>query len=111
MNLPLLVEIPAVLMPLVSRNRESFQAAVVAAEGLFAGRTRSHRDLSSTTHTVGAGRAAEPSAREEALPDTSNHQASFPSPSPSLIRYQATYSAGRNNRVSKVATTIPPIIA
>ncbi|MBD8733054.1 bifunctional [glutamate--ammonia ligase]-adenylyl-L-tyrosine phosphorylase/[glutamate--ammonia-ligase] adenylyltransferase [Pseudomonas sp. CFBP 13710] len=58
MNLPLLVEIPAVLTPLVSRNRESFQAAVAGAEDLFA-------DLSSTTHTVGAG-----SAREEALPVT-----------------------------------------
>ncbi len=58
MNLPLLVEIPAVLMPLVSRNRESLQAAVVGAEALFA-------DLSSTTHTVGAG-----SAREEAPPFT-----------------------------------------
>ncbi len=58
MNLPLLVEIPAVLMPLVSRNRESFQAAVVGAEGLFA-------DLGSTTHTVGAG-----SAREEPPPVT-----------------------------------------
>ncbi len=58
MNLPLLVEIPAVLMPLVSRNRESFQAAVAGAEGLFA-------DLGSTTHTVGAG-----SAREEAPPVT-----------------------------------------
>jgi len=49
MNLPLLVEIPAVLMPLVSRNRESFQASVVGAEGLFAGRglsrpPRSHRN-------------------------------------------------------------------
>ncbi|MBD8594117.1 bifunctional [glutamate--ammonia ligase]-adenylyl-L-tyrosine phosphorylase/[glutamate--ammonia-ligase] adenylyltransferase [Pseudomonas sp. CFBP 8758] len=58
MNLPLLVEIPAVLTPLVSRNRESFQAAVAGAEGLFA-------DLSSTTHTVGAG-----SAREEPPPVT-----------------------------------------
>ncbi|MBC2679597.1 bifunctional [glutamate--ammonia ligase]-adenylyl-L-tyrosine phosphorylase/[glutamate--ammonia-ligase] adenylyltransferase [Pseudomonas baltica] len=58
MNLPLLVEIPAVLTPLVSRNRESFQAAVAGAEGLFA-------DLSSTTHTVGAG-----SSREEPPPVT-----------------------------------------
>ena len=63
MNLPLLVEIPAVLMPLVSRNRESFQAAVEAAEGLFAGRARSHMSPNSAMDNVGAG-----SAREEALP-------------------------------------------
>ncbi|WP_282349550.1 hypothetical protein, partial [Pseudomonas sp. PS01301] len=60
MNLPLLVEIPAVLMPLVSRNRESFQAAVVGAEGLFAGRARSHTLHGTTGIHVGAG-----SAREE----------------------------------------------
>ena len=63
MNLPLLVEIPAVLMPLVSRNRESFQAAVMGAEGLFAGRglsrpPRSHR-YGFTPSTVGAGSARE----------------------------------------------------
>jgi hypothetical protein len=29
----------------------------------------------------------------------------------SLILYQATYSAGRNSRVSRVATMIPPIMA
>nr|WP_314570625.1 bifunctional [glutamate--ammonia ligase]-adenylyl-L-tyrosine phosphorylase/[glutamate--ammonia-ligase] adenylyltransferase [uncultured Pseudomonas sp.] len=65
MNLPLLVEIPAVLMPLVSRNRESFQAAVEAAEGLFAGRARSHSVCGVAEIHVGAG-----SAREEALPVT-----------------------------------------
>ena len=29
----------------------------------------------------------------------------------SLILYQATYNAGRNNRVSKVAEMMPPIMA
>ncbi|WP_296246559.1 bifunctional [glutamate--ammonia ligase]-adenylyl-L-tyrosine phosphorylase/[glutamate--ammonia-ligase] adenylyltransferase [Pseudomonas sp. UBA4194] len=79
MNLPLLVEIPAALLPLVARNRESLRAAVGAiqsesegaAAGLIAGRTRSHN--SQTDHPtppfatpqspVGAG-----STRDEALP-------------------------------------------
>ncbi|CAI3788127.1 hypothetical protein AHFPHNDE_01800 [Pseudomonas sp. MM227] len=37
--------------------------------GLFAGKARSHKDLLEAEF-VGAGRAAEPSAREEALPVT-----------------------------------------
>lgn len=68
MNLPLLVEIPAVLMPLVSRNRESFQAAVVGAEGFFAGRARSHT-MGSAATDVEAG-----SAREEALDNTAHRK-------------------------------------
>ncbi|WP_446731217.1 bifunctional [glutamate--ammonia ligase]-adenylyl-L-tyrosine phosphorylase/[glutamate--ammonia-ligase] adenylyltransferase [Pseudomonas sp. CFBP 13719] len=65
MNLPLLVEIPAVLMPLVSRNRESFQAAVAGAGAPFAAADRSHSGPPHCMDPVGAV-----SGREEGSPVT-----------------------------------------